>query len=230
MKARNIMTTDVVTVSPDTTINQIASILLKHRISAVPVTHDGGVVGIVSEGDLMHRPESDTERAQSWWLRVFTDSETQARDYAKTHGRRAIDVMTRHVVSVTEDTPVGDIASLLDSHRIKRVPVMREGALVGIVSRADLLRALVAGRLEPIPERAADDRGLHDAILRRAEAESWSDVVMLNVVVHEGDVELWGIVATEAQRDAMRILAEGVPGVRAVQDHLTVMPHWAYAD
>ncbi len=114
MKARNIMTTDVVTVSPDTTVNQIASLLLKHRISAVPVTHDGSVVGIVSEGDLMHRPESDTERAQSWWLRVFTDSDTQARDYAKTHGRRAIDVMTRHVVSVTEETPVGDIASLLD--------------------------------------------------------------------------------------------------------------------
>jgi CBS domain-containing protein len=223
------MTTDVVTVSPDTTINQIASLLLKHRISAVSVTQDGSVLGIVSEGDLMHRPESDTERAQSWWFRVFTDSETQARDYAKAHGRRAIDVMTRHVVSVIEDTPVGDIASLLDSRRIKRVPVMRDGRLVGIVSRADLLRALVAGQLESIPG-PTDDRGLHDAILRRAEAESWSEVVMLNVVVHGGHVELWGIVSSEAQRNALRVLAEGVPGVHAVQDHLTVLPHWAYAD
>jgi CBS domain-containing protein len=230
MKARDIMTTDVVTVAPDTTVRQIATLLLKHRISAVPVTHNGHVVGIVSEGDLMHRPESATERVQSWWLRAFADSETLARDYVKSHGRRAVDVMTRHVVSVTEEAAAADIARLLDTHRIKRVPVMRDGKLAGIVSRADLLRALVTGGLESVPAAAADDRGLHEAILKRARAEAWSEVLMLNVVVHGGDVELWGIVSSDEQRNAMRILVEGVPGVKSVRDRLTVLPSWAYAD
>jgi CBS-domain-containing membrane protein len=228
MKARDIMTTDVVTVAPDATVERIAALLLKHRISAVPVAQDRAVIGIVSEGDLMHRPESDSEHTRSWWLRLLTSAETQARDYAKSHGRRAVDVMTRHVVSVTEDTPVGNIASLLERQRIKRVPVMREGRIVGIVSRADLLRALAASG----PKQLAgpgDDHAIHAAILTRAQSQPWSDVTMLNVVVHDGDVELWGTVPSDAQREAMRILAEGVPGVHTVQDHLTVMPHWAYA-
>lgn len=230
MKARDIMTTDVVTVAPDTTVKEIASLLLQHRISAVPVTQGGKVLGIVSEGDLMHRPESATERARSWWLRAFTDSETLAQEYAKSHGRRAVDVMTRHVVAVAEETETAEIANLLDSHRIKRVPVVRGGKLVGIVSRADLLRALVAGQSASIRGNPTDDRGLHDAILKRVRAESWADVAMLNVVVRGGDVELWGIISSEDHRNAMRILVEGVPGVRAVRDNLSVMPHWAYAE
>ncbi len=230
MKARDIMTTDVVTVAPDTPVTRIASLLLQHRISAVPVTSERIVLGIVSEGDLMHRPENGTERARSWWLETFTDTETLARDFAKSHGRRAVDVMTRHIVSVTEDTDAGEIADLLDSRRIKRVPVVREGRLVGIVSRADLLRALIAGRSAPAPGRATDDRGLHDAILKRARAEPWADILMLNVVVRGGDVELWGIVSSEEQSNAMRVLAESVAGVRSVRDNLKVMPHWAYLD
>lgn len=227
MKARNIMTIDVVTVAPDTPIDKTASLLLRHRISAVPVTHERAVLGIVSEGDLMRRAESGTERARSWWLAMFTDSETLAREYAKTHGRRAIDVMTRHVVSVTEDTDVADIANLLDSHRIKRVPVVREGKLVGIVSRADLLRALIDSRPKALLSTTMEDRDIHDAILKRARAQSWADVAMLNLVVHGGDVELWGLVESEEQRNAMRVLAEGVPGVHAVRDHLSVVPHWS---
>jgi CBS domain-containing protein len=229
MKARDIMTTDVVTVAPETPVSRIASLLLERRISAVPVTSEGSVLGIVSEGDLMHRRESGTARARSWWLETFTDSETLARDYAKTHGRRALDVMTRHVISVTEDTDIGEIANLLETHRIKRVPVVREGKLVGIVSRADLLRAIISDRSASAPAGATDDRGLHDAILKRARAEPWADVVMLNIVVRGGDVELWGIIASEEQRNAMRVLTESVPGVRSVRDRLTVMPHWSYA-
>lgn len=230
MKARDIMTTAVVTVAPDTPVGRIASLLLQHRISAVPVTSEGNVLGIVSEGDLMHRPENGTERARSWWLEAFADAETLARDYARTHGRCAVDVMTRHIVSVTEETDAGEIANLLDSHGIKRVPVVREGRLVGIVSRADLLRALIASRTPSAPGKATDDRGIRDVILKQARAEPWADIVMLNVVVHGGDVELWGITSSEEQRNAMRVLAEGVPGVRSVRDNLRVMPHWAYVD
>ena len=231
MRARDMMTTAVVTVAPDTPVAEIASLLLKHRISAVPVaSEDGRVLGIVSEGDLLHRPENGTDLARSWWLQAFTDSETLAREYAKTHGRRAADVMSRHVVSVAEDADAGQIAALLDSRRIKRVPVVRNGRLVGIVSRADLLRSLIARRNGSGTEWLADDRAIHDAILRRARAEPWAEIVMLNVVVHDGDVELWGIVSSEEQRNAMRVLAEGVPGVGSVRDSLQVMPLWAYAD
>lgn len=230
MRARDIMTTEVVAVAPDTPVADIASLLLKHRISAVPVTSDGSVLGIVSEGDLLHRPENGTEHMRSWWLTAFTDAETLARDYAKAHGQHAVDVMTRHVISVTEEAEAGEIASLLDRHHIKRVPVVREGRLVGIVSRADLLRALVAGRSASLPGSAADDRGLHDTILNRARDEPWADIVMMNVVVRGGEVELWGLVASEEQRNAMRVLAEGVPGVHLVRDNLRVVPHWAYLD
>ena len=229
MKARDIMTTDLVTVTPDTPIEKIALLLLEHRISAVPVTHGQAVLGIVSEGDLLCRPENGTEHARSWWLAMFTDSGTLAREYAKTHGHRAIDVMTRHVLSVSEDTDIGEIAKLLESHHIKRVPVMRDGKLVGIVSRANLLRALIDPQQRTALSTTMRDRDLHDAILNRARAEPWADVALLNLVVHGGDVELRGIVESEEQRNALRILAEGVPGVQVVRDHLEVVPYWSSA-
>jgi CBS domain-containing protein len=230
MRASEVMTREVVTVAPDSPVREIASLLLQYRISAVPVTINRSVIGIVSEGDLMHRPENETERMRSWWLEAFTDSETLARDYVKTHGLRAIDVMTRHVISVGEEAEVGEIAQLLDSRRIKRVPVVREGRLVGIVSRADLLRALVAGWPPAGRGTAASDHALHEAIIAHARAQRWSDVPMLNVVVRGGDVELSGVVASEDHRRATRILVEGIPGVRSVRDNLAVVPHWAYAD
>lgn len=232
MKARDIMTSNVIAVSPDTPVERIAALLLENRISAVPVIdHDRHVLGIVSEGDLMHRPESGTERRRSWWLEAFTDSETLAHDYTKTHGRRADDLMTRHVVSVTEDTGAADIAHLLDSHRIKRVPVVRNGKLVGIVSRADLLRSLIAaGNASAALGRATDDRTLHDEILKRMRAEGWTRSAMVNIVVQNGEVELWGLTPSDEQRNALRVLVEGVPGVRGVHNQLNVMPRLTYAD
>jgi CBS domain-containing protein len=230
MQAREIMTTDVLTAGPETPVGQIASLLLQNRISAVPVVdYDRHVLGIVSEGDLMRRPETGTERPRSWWLNFITDAGTAARDYAKTHGKRAVDVMTRHVVSVTEDADVRDIASLLETHRIKRVPVVRDGKLVGIVSRADLLRALVAVPSTAAQASAPDDRTLHDAILTKVRAEPWSNAVMLNVVASGGEVELWGFVTSEEERAALRVLAETVPGVRVVHDKLNILPRTAYA-
>lgn len=230
MKARELMTTEVITANPDTPVSRIAAVLLENRISAVPVVdYDRRVVGIVSEGDLLHRPETGTERARSWWLEFISDSDTLARDYTKSHGRRAVDVMTRHVVSVTEDTEAGDIASLLDSRRIKRVPVVREGKLVGIVSRADLLRAVARAQPPAAGAGAVDDRALHDAILNRIRQEPWANAVMVNVVVSGGEVELWGFVTSDEQRDALRVLAEGVPGVRVVRDNLGMAPRWAHA-
>ena len=140
MQARDIMTASVVTVRPATEVSEIAKLLLARNISAMPVVVDQDkVVGIVSEGDLMRRSENETERQRSWWIRAFAEPEARARDYIKTHGMCAKDIMSKKVISVSEDTSLADIAETLEKHHIKRVTVMRDGKLVGIVSRANLL-------------------------------------------------------------------------------------------
>jgi len=145
MKAAEVMATSVISVRLDTPVTEIAEVLLANRISAVPVVNDKDVlVGIVSEGDLIRRVEAGTERHRSWWLELLTGKETLAHEFVMSHARAAADVMTRPVVSVTPDTPLADIASLLEKHRIKRVPVAVNGKIVGIVSRANLIQALVS--------------------------------------------------------------------------------------
>src|SRR5690606_8514615 len=140
MQASDVMSTPVISVTEDTSVAEVARLLLRHGISAMPVLGaNGRLLGIVSEGDLVRRVESGTEREASWWLRLFGDSEERVRDYAKTHGRRVTDVMTREVTTVNEDASLPEIAALLERRRIKRVPVMRGGEVVGIVSRANLL-------------------------------------------------------------------------------------------
>src|SRR3972149_2283575 len=152
MHAKDVMTTQVVTVSLDAPVAEIAKQLVQRRISAVPVVDaDGRPVGIVSEGDLMRRPETGGERHPSWWLALVAEAETQDREYVKSHGGRARDVMTRDLVTVTEEASLEEIATLLEKHRIKRVPVVREGKLVGIVSRANLLQGIVARQCVPQP-------------------------------------------------------------------------------
>lgn len=227
MLARDIMTADVLTVSPSTPVIDIAKLLLERRISGVPVVDaERRVVGIVSEGDLMRRAEAGTERRRSWWLELLSEASVLARDFVKTHGLRAGDVMTPYVVSVTETTPVGDVAELLDRRAIKRVPVVRDGRLVGIISRADLLRALVAAK--PMAPVASSDSALREEILARLRAQPWGETLMVNVVVDGGRVELWGATRSDEQRDAIRVLAERVPGVKAVHDGMRVVPRTSY--
>ena len=145
MNAADVMVSNVISVRSDTSVEKIAEVLLANRISAVPVVNDkDALVGIVSEGDLIHRVEAGTERHRSWWLELLTGKEILAHEFVKSHARKAADVMTHPVVSVKPDTPLGDIASLLEKHRIKRVPVVNNGKIVGIVSRANLIQALVS--------------------------------------------------------------------------------------
>ncbi len=157
MQAKDVMTSPVVTVGPDASVTDVARLLLERHISAAPVVDGSGtLLGVVSEGDLMRRPEAGTERRPSWWLTLISEPQDEAREYLKSHGLHARDVMTRHVLTVEEDASLQDIATLLEKHRIKRVPVMRAGKVVGIVSRANLLQALVAQSRPPAPQ--ADDR------------------------------------------------------------------------
>jgi CBS domain-containing protein len=220
MKAADVMATNVITVRSDASVETVAETLLANKISAVPVVDDAGkVLGIVSEGDLLHRVEAGTERHRSWWLELLATQKTLAHEFVKSHARKAADLMTRTVVSVAPDTPLSEVAAKLDKHRVKRVPVMVDGKLVGIVSRANLVQALMRG-MSRAPEKKLDDSALRADVLAKLHAQSWlpSDI---NVTVHDGNVELWGIVDSAVEKDAVRIAVEEVPGVRTIANNIS---------
>jgi len=224
MQARDIMTTPVLTVTKDATVQEVARLLLDRHISAVPVVDgDGILLGVVSEGDLIRRADAGTERHPSWWLSLVSDPEDDARSYLKSHGLHAGDVMTRNVIVVTEDTAVPEIADLLEKHRIKRVPVVREGCVVGIVSRANLLQALVARPAGSGVATSGDDRALREAVFAAVKATG-SRTIYVNVLVTEGVAHLWGMAHSEAERAAMRVAAETVPGVKRVEERISILP------
>jgi CBS domain-containing protein len=222
MKAADVMATKVITVRPDTPVATIAEVLLANRISAVPVVNDKDVlVGIVSEGDLIHRVEAGTERHRSWWLELLTGKEILAHEFVMSYGRKAADVMTHPVISVQPETPLGDITALLEKHRIKRVPVASNGKVVGIVSRANLIQALVnLNRAKT--ETSVDDLTLHSDILKQLRSKPWVDPSKISILVNNGNVELWGIVDSETEKNAIRVAVEVTPGVRQVANKLVV--------
>ena len=221
MQAQDVMTTRVVAVAPDTPVTEIAKLLLERQISAVPVVSDDRrLLGIVSEGDLTHGLGQEGAK-RSWWLDLLASPQAKAEAYLKSHGRLASDLMTREVVSVTPDTPLPEIARLLEARRIKRVPVLRDGELVGIVSRADLLRGFA---LHPSPDASADDRALRERLTVAFERSGLTSRGYVNIVVRDGAVHLWGIVPTREEAEAMRQAAARVPGVASVESNLAVHP------
>jgi CBS domain-containing protein len=219
MNARDIMTKDVVSVGPEAPVREVAAQMLERRISGVPVV-DGErrVLGVLSEGDLIRRPEIETDHAPTGWLGVFLSDEERARDFVKSHGRKAREVMTRPALCVGPDAQLTEVVRLMERHRVKRLPVTENGRLVGIVTRADLLRALVT-RAGATPA-AASDRDLHDRIDRMLRGEDWAASAYVNVTVENGVAQLWGTVESPAQREALVIAVRGVPGVKGVEPHL----------
>jgi CBS domain-containing protein len=217
------MTTAVITVTPDDLLQDVARTLLKHRISGVPVVDaTGKLAGIVTEGDLMRRVETGTEVHRSWWLRALAQRETLALDYVRAHATKVADVMTTKAVTARPDTPLGDIASMLERRRIKRVPIVENGKVVGIVSRANLLQAFASTVSVPTTINSSDDKDIRERVLARLRAESWGSPSAMNIIVLKGVAELWGAVASEAEHKAIRITAETTPGVVSVRDNLTV--------
>ncbi len=223
MKARDVMVSPVITVKAHSSVKDVAKILVEHRISAVPVVDDDGkLVGIVSEGDLVHRVETGTERRRSWWLQALMEDSTLAAEFVKAHSRIVADVMTRDVVTATPDTPLHEIAALLERKKIKRVPIVASGDLVGIVSRANLIQALASGRKEL--DLPVSDTVIRDKLVSTLKTQRWAHATMLNVTVADGVVDLWGIVNSGEERKAIRVAAESIPGVRTVNDHMAPRP------
>lgn len=225
MLARDIMTKDVVTVEPQTSVQAIAELLLKHRISAVPVVNQSGaMIGIVSEDDLMRRLE-DVDQNRSWWLSLFSSRYHDAADFVKARGQHAGDLATQPVVTLDEDTSINEIARLLERHNVKRAPVLRDGKLVGIVTRGDLMRTLAATRPHHPPVHQ-NDSALRDAVEEALKEIPGLVTAYVSVTVHDGIVEIWGIAGSNDQARAVRIAAENVPGVKTVQTHLGHVAPW----
>jgi CBS domain-containing protein len=230
MRAADVMTTNVITVTPEATVQELAVLLSEHGISGVPVINaDRQLIGIVSEGDLLHRAETGTERRterrRSRWLDGFVEDETQARDYVKAHGRTVGDLMTTDVITVSEDTGLDEIADLLETRRIKRVPVVRGDILVGIVSRANLVRALAMTKAPDLSAARSDDRTIRQALLNELAGKPWAKVWAADITVRDGFVHIWcADDQSDDARRALRVAAENTAGVRGVEEHIVHVP------
>lgn len=228
MKVSDVMTSTVVSIKPDATVLEAARLLLGERISALPVVDAAGkLVGILSEGDLIHRAEIGSEKVSTRWGRLFADGGKLARDFLKAHGRTVAEVMTPRVVTATEKMDLAEVAGLMDEHRVKRLPVVRDGRLIGIVSRANLLQALVS-HAPAATTKTVSDADLRRQILTRIQAEPWAQTAVRNVIVSDGNVELWGHAETHAQCEAFGVLVKDIPGVKSVVNNMATTPRGAY--
>ena len=219
MRAHQIMTKPFITVTPDATILEAADVMLQQHISGLPVVDEAGkLVGIVSEGDFIRRGEIGTERRRGALLRFILGAGKLASDFVQQHGGKISEIMTPAPATVTEDTPLADIVDLMEKRNVKRLPVLRDDKIVGIVTRANLLQA-VASMARHIPDPTADDDHIRNRIINALEKVDWCPIG-LNVIVHDGIVHLNGVITDERYRQAAIVAAENIDGVRKVHDHL----------
>lgn len=220
MKAKDVMTRTVVSIDQDATVLQAARLMLQHHISGLPVVDkQGALVGVLSEGDFLRRSETHTERRRSRWLEFLMGPGRIAGDYVHSHGNKVSEVMSSDLKTVGEEASLEDIVALMEKHRIKRVPVLRAGKLVGIVTRSNLMHAMVSLARVASPG-AQSDAAIREKLLAEFKKQQWAPVATTNVVVHDGVVDLWGMIIDERQRNALKVAAENIPGVTGVKDHL----------
>lgn len=223
MKARDVMVSPVITVTPHSSVKDLANLLIEKRISAVPVVDsEGRLVGMVSEGDLMHRAEAGTEREHSWWLRMIVGEKALAADYIKSHTHKVADIMRRQIIAAAPETPLNEIAILMEQNGVKRVPVVHKGQLVGIVTRANLVQAVATE--PPELDVSLSDSTIREKLLEYLKAQPWAHTDQLTVTVKDGIVSLWGIARSQPERKAICVAAETIPGVRAVRDNMAPRP------
>jgi CBS domain-containing protein len=221
MKIRDIMSTRVISIAPDASVLEAIRLMLQNHISGLPVIDSSGaVVGVVTEGDFLRRGETGTERKRPRWLEFLLGPGRLADEYVKTHARQVNNVMTREVVTIAEDAGLDEAVDIMERRRIKRLPVVRGGQVVGIVSRANLLHALVSLAAAAPPPTLADT-AIREALLTQFARQTWAPAALVDPVVKDGVVELWGTITEEAQREALKVCAENIPGVKSVVSHLT---------
>ncbi|RAI44196.1 CBS domain-containing protein [Rhodoplanes roseus] len=221
MKARDVMSSRVVSIAPEATIQDAIKAMLENRISGLPVIdRTGAMVGIVTEGDFLRRAETGTLRKRPRWLEILIGPNSLATDYVRSHGRRVEEVMTRSPVTVGEDATLDEIVSIMERKRVKRVPVMRGREVVGIVSRANLLHAL-ASVSRDLPPSTATDAEIRTRVLDELSRQPWAPIALIDVVVKDGVVSLWGSITEAKQGEALKVCAENIPGVKGVVSHLT---------
>lgn len=220
MKVQDIMTRKVLSIEPTASVLQAVRSMLQNRISGLPVVDaDETLVGIVTEGDFLRRTETTTEKRRPRWLQFIIGPGRLADEYVRTHSRKIADVMTPEPYTVTEDTNLEDVVQLMEKHRIKRLPVVRGKQLVGIVSRANLLHAL-ASLAPTVPASSESDDKIRSSLQAELEHQKWAPTGLINVVVRNGIVELWGTITDERERQGLIVAAQNVPGVKDVRDHL----------
>ena len=220
MNAADLMTSFVVSVKSDATIQEAAQLMLQYRISGLPVTDGGGaVLGIITESDLLRRAETGTEKRHTRWVSLLIGPGRMAQEYVRTHARQVGELMTERVFTVTPQTPLSDLVALMETKRVKRLPVVEQGQLVGIVSRADVMAALI-GLLSDRPVGAQTDGEIREQIVAEIDQQPWGPRGSVDVIVTNGVVVLKGTITDERERAALRVAAENVPGVRAVHDRL----------
>jgi len=227
MLVKDVMTKKVVSVTPDAGIAEIAQLLLKHHISGVPVIdEEERLVGVVSEGDLMRRISSAEKTRRSWWLELFAGEGSSVADYVKAHARKASDVMSSDVTTVTEDMSIATAAALLESQRIKRMPVLRGDKLVGIISRSNLLQGLAAA--PEMPDPSTDDRVIQTRIQEALNEVPGLQQPLINVLVTDGVASIYGVVDSDFMATAVRLAVEGVVGDDKTDIQLSRFPSWGY--
>ncbi len=218
MRVKDVMTRDVVSVGANEPVVKAARLMLQNRISGLPVVDaEGELVGIVTEGDFLRRGELGTQRRRPKWLEFIVGPGRLAEEYVHTSGRKVEEIMTPDPATVAEDETLEDVVEIMERRHIKRLPVMRSGRMVGIVSRANLMHALASIARE-MPAPAGGDSTIRESILAAIGQQHWAPRV--NVVVKNGIVELWGIVTDERERRGLVVAAENVAGVKQVHDHL----------
>lgn len=224
MRVKDVMTCPVISVATNASLSEAIAFMIQNKLSGLAVLDDTGqLCGLVSEGDLMRRVELGSGMAdESWWARLLS-SKGPAETYRRTNGRRVADVMTHHPITIEEGDTLGNAARLMQKHRIKRLPVLRDKTLVGMLSRADFVKALQIF-VEPAYEEAAiSDVEIKARILVEVDHQTWSSSCLLHVAVADGRVILTGEAPTEDQKAAIRVAAENVPGVQSVDNQILII-------
>jgi CBS-domain-containing membrane protein len=219
LHAADVMTSAVISIDVDMSVVEAARMMLQHQISGLPVVRADHLIGMITEGDLLRRAETGTERHRAHWLELLLGPGRAAEDYAMANARKVAEIMSERVVSVTPDTPLDQVVALMERHRIKRVPVLDGTRLVGIVSRANLLAALLQATPKA-PTTIPSDDAIREIILSEFKHQSWAPSATVNIDVKDGIVELRGVITDEREREAVRIVAENAAGVKSVVDHL----------